>query len=247
MIEIYQEKGSHLQDLELITWSPQPAPMTTGPYIAIKFPLLLTGFCLGLIAHLSAEPVSFSDEVQPILSENCFHCHGPDAAERKADLRLDLHPGAAMMEEVLARVSTTDLDDRMPPSNSNRSLTTDQIAKLTQWVEQGAPYEKHWAFEKPRRPNPPRNLSRPDWVRNPIDRFVLRRLDAEGLTPAPEADPRTLVRRLYLDLTGLPPTPQQIQDYLAVQDQPQAYLELVNGLLDSPHYGEQMALPDAAR
>lgn len=227
-------------------------------------PLLALVLSWATLAPLHAEAgeaVSF-DQIRSILSENCFHCHGPDAAERKADLRLDTHAGATRdlggyaaivpgdpnTSELIVRIFTTDKGDLMPPPDSNRSLTEQQRALIQRWVEQGGNYEQHWAFVPPTRPEPPQTTAK-DWPRNAIDQFVLARLSAEGLSPSPEADAATLVRRLYLDLTGLPPTPQQIQAYLNDQSKPEAYVKLVDQLLDSPHYGEQMALPwlDAAR
>ncbi|MEX2577825.1 MAG: PSD1 and planctomycete cytochrome C domain-containing protein [Verrucomicrobiales bacterium] len=203
-----------------------------------------------------SEEVEFNRDVRPILSENCLHCHGPDANERKADLRLDvrdesalavLSPGDVHASELVHRVSTDDPDDRMPPAKSNRSLDDEQRDILRRWVEQGADYQKHWAFIKPERPESPA-VSDTEWPRNAIDRFVLARLDEEGLAPSPEAERHTLARRLYLDLTGLPPTAEEVEAF-ANDESGDAVDRLVDRLLDSPHYGERMALPwlDASR
>jgi mono/diheme cytochrome c family protein len=219
----------------------------------------------GLAAALAAPalgaepPVDFSRDVLPILSENCLVCHGPDAAARKADLRLDVResalrhedpivePGDADDSELIRRLVTDDVDDKMPPAKSEKTLTPEQIATLTRWVDQGAPWGKHWAFETPTRPEPP-PVRRPDRARNPIDHFVLARLEREGLGPAPEADKATLIRRLTLDLTGVPPTMAEVDAFLA-DDRADAYDRLVDRLLASPRYGEAMASDwlDAAR
>lgn len=201
--------------------------------------------------------IDFNREIRPILAENCFYCHGQDGNKRQGNLRLD-DRGAAVSSRaivpfdtsesvLLQRVHSSDADLQMPPPNSGRVLTDQQKLKLQQWIAQGAKYRTHWAFETPQRPAEPgvRNVA---WMRNPIDSFVLSRLEAEGLQPAPEADRAVLIRRLCIDLTGLPPTPQEVDAFVASTD-PLAYERLVDRLLASPHYGERMALPwlDAAR
>ncbi|AMV39190.1 DUF1553 domain-containing protein [Planctomyces sp. SH-PL62] len=224
----------------------------------------VAAFCLVVVLAApagKAEPpsVDFSRDVLPILSENCLLCHGPDAAARKADLRLDVSesalrkeepiivPGDPEESEFLRRLTTDDADEKMPPAKSGKTLTPEQVATLTKWVEEGARWGKHWAFDAPRRPEPP-VVHRPEWVRNPIDRFVLARLEREGIAPAPEADPATLIRRLSLDLTGLPPTLAEIEAF-ASDPAADAYEKLVDRLLASPRYGEAMASDwlDAAR
>jgi Protein of unknown function (DUF1553)/Protein of unknown function (DUF1549)/Planctomycete cytochrome C len=206
-----------------------------------------------------SEPVRFSREVLPILSENCFLCHGPDAKSRKAELRLDLKesalratdpiivPGKSLDSELFQRITSRDKDERMPPPKSGKALTARQIDLLTKWINQGASWGKHWAFEPPRPPTPPPVKNR-SWPRNPIDEFVLARLEAEGLSPSPRAEPTTLIRRLALDLTGLPPTPADVDAFLAA---PMSSGDgaLVDRLLASPHYGERMAMDwlDGAR
>ena len=169
--------------------------------------------------------VDFSRDVLPILSENCFLCHGPDAKTRKADLRLDakesalrtkepiIVPGKSGESELIRRVLSTDADEAMPPPKSGRKLSGSQKEILKRWVDQGARWGKHWAFEPPRRPAPP-TVHDPRWARNPIDRFVLARLEAEKMKPSPEADRATLIRRLSLDLTGLPPTPAEVDAFV---------------------------------
>ncbi len=209
------------------------------------------GFALGLGLAKAAETVRFSRDVLPILSDHCFACHGPDAAARKGGLRLDVRegalgsgksgkvaivPGDPKASEVIRRVLTADADDVMPPPEAHRPVSQDQIATLTRWIAEGAPWGRHWAYEPPQRPAPP---SVPG-VSNPIDAFVRSRLAREGLEPAPEASRETLLRRLSFDLTGLPPTPDEIRVF--VEDtQPGAYERQVDRLLASPRHGERMA------
>jgi mono/diheme cytochrome c family protein len=197
-----------------------------------------------------APPVDFDRDVRPILSENCFACHGFDAAKRQAGLRLDVPAGAAAklpsggIALVPGRPEASGLVQRvathsMPPPASGKRLSEAQIALLRRWVEEGARYAQHWAFVPPQRPPlPPVRNQR--WARNPIDRFVLARLEREGLRPAPEADRATLIRRVTLDLTGLPPTLAEVDAFLADRS-PDAYEKVVDRLLASPHYGERMA------
>lgn len=212
---------------------------------------------LGLAAALATPalgaepPVDFSRDILPILSENCLLCHGPDAGTRKADLRLDVREGALRLEdpivepgkgsesELIRRLVTDDAEEKMPPAKSGKVLTQEQVATLTRWIDQGATWGKHWAFEAPKRPEPPAPR-RADLARNPIDRFVLARLEREGLELAPEADRTALIRRLSLDLTGLPPTIAEVDAFLA-DHAPDAYENLVDRLLASPAYGEAMA------
>ncbi len=206
---------------------------------------------------LTEEPVDFNRDIRPILAENCFYCHGQDSNKRQAELRLDLRelalqssafvPGNAADSSLIVRIHSTDVDEKMPPSKSNRKLSIDQIQLLERWVDQGASYSNHWAFIAPVRPGVPKVL-KSDWPRTPIDHFVLSKLEAEGLTPSPEADRATLIRRLYIDLIGLPPTPSQVDAFVADKDS-QAYEKLVDQLLGNEHYGERMALGwlDAAR
>lgn len=202
-----------------------------------------------------AEAVDFNRDIRPILSENCFACHGPDSAARAADLRLDdresaltvLSAGQPDASELLARVSSVDADSRMPPVETGKRLTVGEVARLRLWVEQGAPFATHWSWERPRQQLPPdAGLDR--WSRNSIDGFVLAKLKRSALTPAAAADRATLIRRVTLDLTGLPPTPGEVQAFLA-DDTPNAYELLLDRLFASPRYGEHMAASwlDAAR
>jgi hypothetical protein len=194
--------------------------------------------------------VDFTREVQPILAKHCFQCHGPSDAE--SGLRLSsreaalapadsgsaaIVPGDTESSELIRRISTDEEFERMPPDEP--ALTDQQIRILRRWIEQGAPWQEHWAFQPPQTPEPPA-VTRTDWVRNPIDAFVLARLEASGLTPAPPADRLALLRRAYFDLTGLPPTPEAVAEFLA-DDSPEAFEKVIDRLLDSPHYGERWA------
>jgi len=199
-------------------------------------------------------PVDFVREVLPILAENCFKCHGPDEGARKSRLRLDLREGALAggksgdpaivagdpeASELLFRVTETTAKRRMPPPDSGKVLTEAQIATLRRWIEQGASYATHWSFVPPRRPPIPA-VQRAWWPRGEVDFFVLRALEGRGLEPAPEADRATLARRLHLDLTGLPPSIAEVDEFLA-DEAPGAWERLVDRVLASPRYGEKMA------
>jgi len=206
--------------------------------------------------------VSFNRDILPILSNNCFACHGPDQATREGGLSLhkpegaygDLEsgsvpvvPGDRDASALFNRITAEDPDDRMPPSDFDKELSENDIAQLTRWIDEGAPWEGHWSFVPAKAPKLP-ELANADWLRNDIDRFILARLEAEGLTPSPEADARALIRRVTLDLTGLPPTPEEVRAFLA-DEAPGAYGRVVDRLLDSPRYGEHKARIwlDAAR
>jgi len=208
---------------------------------------------------LAAGGVDFSRDILPILSANCFQCHGPDQKARKAKLRLDtkdgalrtqdpvIVPGKSAESELVRRIASTEVEEQMPPPKSSRKLTPQQIELLRGWVDQGAPWGKHWAYEAPRRPDMPSVKDRV-WPRNPIDCFILARLDREGLRPSPEATKEQLLRRVSLDLTGLPPALEELDTFLADRS-PDAYEKAVDRLLASPPYGERMAWDwlDAAR
>ncbi|HWQ36817.1 MAG TPA: DUF1553 domain-containing protein [Blastocatellia bacterium] len=202
-------------------------------------------------ARSAAGRVDFNREIRPILSDNCFACHGPDEKQRMARLRLDtkegafarpgvIVPGDAASSRLIKRISSTDPKTVMPPPDSGHKLTEQQITLIRRWVDEGAQWTEHWAYIPPRRVAPPA-VSNPAWVRNPIDSFILARLEKEGLKPSPEADKTTLIRRVTLDLTGLPPTPAEVDAFLADKS-PEAYEKVVDRLLASPHYGERMAM-----
>ena len=195
----------------------------------------------------AAKGPAFNRDVRPVLARNCFPCHGPDEDERKADLRLDMRGDAAKAgafdsdapanSELLRRILSNDPDEQMPPPDSGHSLTAAQKELLRNWVLAGALYETHWSFVPPRRADLPA-VQNAKWPRNDIDRFLLARLEREGLNPSAEADRYTLVRRVYLDLIGLPPTPEEAEAFVSDKD-PKAFEKLVDRLLDSKHYGER--------
>ena len=209
--------------------------------------LLVAFLSSGLAADAPAdEPVEYNRDVRPILAEACFACHGPDSAARKADLRLDkrkaaveseaIVPGKPDDSEMIARIYATAADEIMPPPQSHKVLTDKQRDTLKRWVAVGAEYQPHWSLLAPKRTPLPEVKSRV-WVRNPIDNFVLAKLEAAGLQPGAEADHRTLARRLYLDTLGLPPPPAEVDRFVA-DDAPDAYEKLVARLIESPHWGE---------
>ncbi|MEI6715897.1 MAG: PSD1 and planctomycete cytochrome C domain-containing protein [Verrucomicrobiota bacterium] len=216
---------------------------------------LATAFCAILLLPSSgkaqsSEKLQFNRDIRPILSDMCFQCHGPDNDKRKGDYRLDLReaalkggksetagfvPGKANESEIIKRILSDDDDEHMPPKKSGKHMSAGQIATLKRWINEGADYQGHWAFSKVERPSPPATSS------NPIDAFVTARLAKEKLKLSPEADKGTLLRRLSLDLTGLPPSPQELEAFLA-DNSPDAYEKVVDRLLLSPHYGERMAM-----
>ena len=260
--------------------------------------IIVFALCLGLTASavMAAEnapesasnskapaKIDFNRQIRPILSDKCFRCHGPDTNERQAELRLDIHasalaelptgsraivPGKPTDSELVSRIESQDAELVMPPPSMNKPLSASEKQLLRQWIAEGGDYRQHWSFVPPRRPQTP-VVKNEAWVRNPIDRFILARLESEGLESAAAADLVTLCRRVYLDLTGLPPTPEEVEAFLQSSksasreaspssregesgrggEGEKAFLALVNKLLDSPHYGERMALEwlDAAR
>jgi cytochrome c553 len=191
-------------------------------------------------------PLQFNRDIRPILVENCFGCHGADSAGRKADLRLDdrdaaiemgaIVPGDPDSSVALDRIFSDDHEEVMPPPSAKKVLTAEQKALLERWIAEGAEYQPHWSFIPPKRPELPA-VKNEGWTRNPIDRFILSRLEAEGLSPAPEADRRVLARRVSLDLTGLPPAPAIVDAFVA-DPYPDAYERLVDSLLGSLEWGE---------
>jgi hypothetical protein len=224
---------------------------------------------LGVLASViggvaGAAPLDFNRDIRPILSENCFQCHGQDPAKREGKLRLDerdsatqlrdgfaaILPGRPDESEMIRRLASNDPTEVMPPPESHKRVTPAQAAMLRQWIAEGAPYAAHWAFIPPQTPPLPA-VSRPGWARGAIDRFVLARLEREGLAPSAEAAPGRWLRRVALDLTGLPPTPVDLDAFAAdvARHGEPAYGAAVDRLLASPHYGERQALEwlDAAR
>jgi len=196
--------------------------------------------------YADEQKIEYNRDIRPILSENCFACHGPDSASRKAGLRLDQHdaalesaaidPGHPELSEMISRITSTNPEEVMPPPETKKTLTPAQKEMLTRWIRQGAEYQLHWSFIAPVKAMPP-TVKHAEAVRNPIDQFVLAQLEAAHLDPAPEADRRTLARRVSLDLTGLPPSPEVVEAFVQ-DDSPNAYETLVDQLLNSPAWGE---------
>jgi hypothetical protein len=214
------------------------------------------------VCSAADKPVDFDRDIRPILSDNCFACHGPDDKRRMANLRFDTQdgglfadrgtykivaPGDPAKSRLMARIGDPNRAGRMPPPQTGTTLTDAQIELVRKWIEQGARWERHWAFVPPQSPTLP-IVSDGKWPRNPIDRFVLARLEKEGLKPSPEADRITLLRRLSFDLIGLPPTPAEVDAFINDKS-PDAYEKQVDRLLSLPQYGERMAMPwlDLAR
>jgi hypothetical protein len=230
-------------------------PMTRALCVTATVFVLLA---LARVGRASEPAVDFDRQIRPILSDNCYACHGPDDKQRKAKLRLDTRqgafkdksiivPGQASESELIARVGAEDAERRMPPAKTGKRLTSGQIDLLRRWIDQGAVWTSHWSFVRPQRPALPA-VKREAWVRNAIDDFVLARLEREGMEPSTEADRTTLIRRVTLDLTGLPPTLAEVDAFLADRSL-DAYEAVVYRLLNSARYGERMALDwlDAAR
>ena len=240
----------------------------TAPVIALARRACLAGLvCLpgAQLAHSADSSLDFNRDVRPILSDRCFACHGPDAEDRQAGLRLDdrgvaiaalesggtaIVPGKPEASEILARIASTDPDVIMPPPHVNKPVTPAEAEILRRWIAEGAEYRGHWAFERVQRPAVPAvpEVQHAAGPKMPIDRFILARLDHEGLSPNAEADRVTLARRVALDLTGLPPVPADVDAFVADQS-PDAYEKYIDRMLASPHFGERMAIEwlDAAR
>ncbi|MBL8208395.1 MAG: DUF1549 domain-containing protein [Blastocatellia bacterium] len=229
---------------------------------SIKFMALLLALavCVQIFLFTSVQAVQpraidFNRDIRPILSDKCFACHGPDATAKKIKLRLDseaaalsaIVPGKPEQSKLIKRITHKDEALRMPPVDSGRLLTPQEIELLTEWIKQGAKWQSHWSFVAPVRPSLP-SVKNTSWPKNAIDYFVLARLEQEGLQPSPEADKATLLRRVSFDLTGLPPTLQELDDFLNDKS-PNAYEKVVDRLLASSRYGERMAYKwlDAAR
>ncbi|MCA9058855.1 MAG: DUF1549 domain-containing protein, partial [Planctomycetaceae bacterium] len=210
----------------------------------------------------SADDISFATQIRPILSDKCFKCHGPDENKREAGLRFDLEssaksklesgstaivPGNLDASSLIERIRTTDADLKMPPDSAEKPLTAAETQLLTEWIRGGANWESHWAFDTVQRPPVPQPVAGQP-VRNEIDPFIQQRLHAAGLSMNPEADRVTLIRRVTFDLTGLPPTVEEVDNFVN-DPSPEAYRKVVERLLQSPHYGEHQARfwLDAAR
>ena len=215
-----------------------------------KLPARVIAMCLSAASVVQAEDaaLNFANDIRPVLSDACYHCHGPDAKAREADLRLDDRASALQADvfnsgAMLDRVLSNDPDIRMPPPDSHRRLRRRDRAKLTQWLREGAPWpedDRHWAFIPPIHPDLP-EVKNSEWPRNGIDDFVLARLERDRLQPSSEADAATLLRRVSFDLTGLPPTLEELDAFLN-DESDGGYEKAVDRLLESPRYGEHMAI-----
>ena len=238
--------------------------MSTCLQTTVEMKTTMKKFMLSILAiwmmisgsrSLAAEKkIEFNRDIRPILSENCYACHGPDSGARKAGLRLDTEEGAkssrkgssavvsgkAMESELYKRIIATDAHELMPPPKSNKKLDENQKALLKRWIDEGAKWEGHWAFLSVKKPAVPK-AEDAAFVKNPIDNFILEKQRENSLGHSKEADKITLIRRLCFDLTGLPPTPEQLKNFLA-DNSAKAYETLVDQLLASPHYGERMAV-----
>ena len=220
--------------------------------------------CLAPFAPLVSgqSKIEFNRDIRPVLADNCFACHGPDPGTRKADMRLDTEAGffaeredappvvirgKPEESELYQRLITEDTEEIMPPPKSHKKLSPEQISLVRIWISEDAPWQAHWSLRSPVRPGVP-TPKKADWSRNAVDRFLLAKLEEEGLTPAPDADPHVLARRLALDLTGLPPDPEVASGFIANPNE-ETYLKLIDTLLSSPRYGEHRARYwlDAAR
>ncbi len=222
----------------------------------MKSPINQLLLWIGLAAAVPGRAeVDFNRDIRPLLSDNCYACHGPDSGKRKAGLRLDIHAGATAdrggyaavvpgepgKSALIQRILSKDPEDMMPPLNSLKKLSEAQKQRLVTWVREGAGWADHWVFTPLKAVAPPKVKNR-KWPQNAIDHFILARLESEGLKPSPEADPRTLFRRLNFDLVGLPPAPAETEAFLA-DPSPDAYEKTVDRLMRSPRYGERMAIP----
>jgi hypothetical protein len=233
--------------------------MTISRVVALS--IVIVALRLNVVSAADPGGVDFNRDIRPILSDHCFECHGPDAEQRQAELRLDTQAGLfrktdehssvvsgkAGQSELFRRISSTDPNKRMPPFDSDRKLTAAQISAIKRWIESGAEWQQHWSFVTPTRPETP-TVSNGEWVKNPIDGFILARLDQEGFQPSAAADRRTLLRRVSFDVTGLPPTPDELHEFLN-DDSSEAYERVIDRLLKSPRYAERMTIRwlDAAR
>ncbi|MEO0417172.1 MAG: DUF1549 domain-containing protein, partial [Verrucomicrobiota bacterium] len=213
-------------------------------------------FTLSSFAVAEDDLVDFNRDIRPILSDNCFHCHGPDSSNQKSDYRMDtleeamreidgyigIVPGDLDESEVHYRIHSTDPIDVMPPPDSNRTMTAEEKALIDKWILQGAKYDKHWAYKQPTRVDSPKSKVSKDWAKNPIDDFIAAKLETEGLSPSKEADAPTLIRRAALASTGLLPKEEMLAKNLSYED-------AVDELLSSMDYAERQTLIwlDAAR
>lgn len=220
----------------------------------VQYLIIISALVLAVCNVIQAAPLDFNRDIRPILSDKCIGCHGPEEESREADLRFDqletaledrggyavIKPGEPENSEMMARILSDDEDLQMPPHHAQKELTEQDIAKLKQWIEEGANWEPHWAYVAPQTVPIPK-VSNPEWCENLIDSFVMQELDQQKLTPAVDADSITLLRRLCFDLTGLPPTPEMAKQFLNDSSE-SARSKLIDELLASPHFGERMAM-----
>ena len=206
-----------------------------------------------IVSPIHGEEIDFNRDIRPILSDKCVFCHGPDKEQRQADLRLDtqegaladlggyaaIKPGDPAASELIKRIQSTDEYEQMPPPDSKRSLSAEEKQMLIDWIKQGAQFQEHWSLVKPGRPELPK-VTDPNWPQNGVDHFILKRLEEQEMLPSSRAEKETLIRRVTLDLTGLPPTLEEVDAFLK-DDSPNAYEKVVDRLLKSPRYGEHMA------
>ena len=219
-----------------------------------RFLVLFMFFFASLtLLAVQEKKIRFDRDIRPILSDKCYACHGPDAKQRQGNLRLDTKAGAFDRQEnpviiphkpseslLIQRINAGDTSQRMPPASYNRKLSREDRELLAQWIEEGAAWEDHWLYNPPSRPLLPKVKDK-SWLKNEVDSFVLNRLENETIAPSPRADRSTLIRRLSFDLTGLPPDYTEVKAFIEDKS-PDAYEKVVDQLLASPHYGEQMAL-----
>ena len=252
LVDIIQITLEFLFDFALVRGLSYFFPLSRLSQLKKIVSCLLLSLASCVLAH--AGKLDFAQDVRPLLSDACYQCHGPDADARKGGLRLDDRVAAlksgVLEGEMLKRLLSEDPEERMPPPKSKRVLSASNQQKLVKWLDAGAKWpedDRHWAFVPPLRPTLPK-VADESWIRNAVDRFILSRLEEEGLKPSPEADKATLLRRVSFDLTGLPPTPEEVDAFLK-DESPHAYEKVVERLLLSPHYGEQVASYwlDAAR
>ncbi|XZE22328.1 DUF1553 domain-containing protein [Pirellulaceae bacterium SH449] len=218
--------------------------------LSISFAISLLGHSLSAQSPSGNEAVDFANDIRPILAAHCYACHGPDEASRAADLRLDVRdeaiahaaiiPNEPALSKLIERILATDEDVMMPPPSNKKPLSEAQKELLRKWIEQGAVYADHWAFTPPTKPSPPK-IARVDWSRNAMDHFIASGLEREGIAPSPQTDRATLLRRVSLDLTGLPPSMKELEDFLNDRSN-NAYERVVDRLLASKHFAEKMAL-----
>ncbi len=267
------EPGGFLRELTQVSASSHSRhgaiPLTTNLHSKLNrtsFLLAMTGFVAWSVVAGSTstvraqQPLEYNRDIRPILAENCFACHGADSAARKGDLRLDrrdaaiefeaITPGKPDDSSLIERINESDPEAVMPPPETKKTLTAEQKELLKRWIAAGAEYQAHWSFIAPQRPEPP-TVKNEAWAKNAIDRFVLARLEANGLSPALEADARTLFRRLHLDITGLPPTPDDVAAFVSDYSQrhDDALSDWIDRLMKTSAWGEHRARYwlDAAR